>query len=70
MNGENGKKFEGYVTAKLEGICDSIDEFRDEIKRLNTRVTNMQVKMAGIGAVVSLIVTLVLFLIREVAAKP
>ncbi len=62
-------KFEGYVTGKLEGICDDIDEIKKDIKTLNGRVINIYIKVAGIGAGTSITFTLLILLIREYISK-
>ncbi len=71
---ENNQKykagvFEGYVRGKLENICKDVDEIKKDIKTLNGRVTNIYIKVAGIGASSSIAMTLLILLIREFITK-
>ena len=52
--------WQGYVRRALEGFGDDLAEIKGDVKDLNKRVTTIQIKVAGIGAVVALIVTLII----------
>ena len=70
---ENGYKFkvgefQGMVKTKLDGICKEMAEIKTEIKSIRKRVDGNRLKIAGIGATVSLIVTILTLLIKELMA--
>lgn len=62
-------EFQGYLKATLESMKEDMEEIKNDVKSLNKRVTNIQIKVAGIGASVSLLTTLLIFLIKELLAK-
>jgi len=62
-------EWKGYVKGSLENIYDDIKEIKKKVDRINQRVTNLQLKMAGIGATVSLIVSLLFLLAKELLQK-
>ena len=57
--------WQGYVRRALEGFGTDLQEIKSDVKDLNKRVTNIQVKVAGIGATIALIVTLVINLVMK-----
>lgn len=74
MAGDNNFKmksaeWQGYLKATLEAMKEDIGEIKGNIEKLDRRVTNIRVKIAGIGASVSLLTTLLIFLIKELIAK-
>ena len=62
-------EWQAYLRAKLEDLKGDMTEVKKDIKSLNRRVTNIQLKVAGIGAVASILMTLLLFFIKELLAK-
>ena len=62
-------EWQGYLKGILEGMKGDMKEIKSDIKSLNKRVTNIQIKVAGIGASVSLLTTLLIFLIKELLTK-
>jgi len=57
--------WQGYVRRALEGFGEDLKEIKDDISDLNKRVTGIQIKVAAIGAVSALIVTLVINLVMK-----
>lgn len=55
-------EFKGYVTAKLEDIIKKLD-------RLDECVDKMKLKVAAVGATISLIVTVLVIIVKELLAK-
>ena len=66
---DNGKfkagKFQGRVEQSLLNISEDIIDIKKEIKVIKNKVDNNRFKIAGIGATVSLIVTIGILLLRE-----
>ena len=62
-------EFQGYVSAKLEGICHELSEVKEEFKALRKQVGNNRIKIGGIGGTVALIVTLLTILVKEIIFK-
>ena len=65
----NGAKFDGYVKAKLEDIEKKLDKMDGKMDRLDECVDRMKVKVAAIGGTVSLVVTIVVLLLKDVISK-
>jgi len=57
--------WQGYVRRALEGFGVDLLDIKDRIRDLDKRLRSMQIKVAGIGAVVALIVTLVINLVMK-----
>ena len=62
-------KFEGRVEAQLENIGITLIEIKDKIKCLDKGVNGMKVKVAAIGGTISLVVTVLLFVLKELLAQ-
>lgn len=58
--------FKGKVDTQIEEIGKDIGEIKESLKTLNDCIVKMKIKMAGIGAVVSLVVTLMVLLAKEI----
>ena len=81
INGNGGRalktaEFQGYLRGKLEGICEDIVEVKEHFNKiderlesLDKRITNNRIKVAGIGASVSMIVTLLLIILKDILFK-
>ena len=72
MVGENdftAGQFQGRVEQSLLDIRGDIAEVKKEIKVIKNTVNNNRFKIAGIGATVSLIVTIGILLLRELVGK-
>ncbi len=59
-------EFQGMVKTKLENIAESMKELKADVNILKRKVDNNRLKIAGIGATVSFIVTLLTLLIKEI----
>jgi hypothetical protein len=68
-NGNGGAKFDGYVKAKLEDIEKKLDKMDGKMDKLDECVDRMKVKVAAIGGTVSLVVTIVVILLKDLLAK-
>jgi len=71
MTEDNNKRYEagifkGSIEKDIEYIRYDIKEIKESLKAVNNCVVNMKIKMAGIGAVVSIIVTLTIILLKEI----
>jgi len=69
-NTGNGQKlksaeFQGYVTAKLEGINVDMKEMKETIKDISKCVQSNKGKILGLAGTISLIVTLVVMLLKS-----
>lgn len=53
-------EWRGYVAKSLEDLDEKVDKIDKKVDKLADCVSNMQIKMAGIGAASGLIVTIVL----------
>ena len=62
-------EWQGYLKATLETMKKDMDEIKEGMETLNERMTKIRVKVASIGASVSLLTTLLIFLIKELLAK-
>ena len=73
MAEDNGKfkagKFQGRVEQSLLNISEDITDIKKEIKVIKNKVDNNRFKIAGIGATVSLVVTIVVLLVKELVGK-
>ena len=61
--------WQGYVRRALEDMGQDVGGVKKSVDNLNKQMTKVKVKVAGIGAGVSLITTILIFLIRELLAK-
>jgi hypothetical protein len=68
-NGNGGAKFDGYVKAKLEDIEKKLDKMDGKMDKLDECVDRMKVRVACIGGTVSLVVTIVVILLKDLLAK-
>jgi len=62
-------KFQGRVEASLINIANDIIDIKKEIKVIKAKVDNNRFKIAGIGATISFIVTILVLLMRELIVK-
>ncbi len=62
-------EFKGRVEASLKTISGDIKEIKTEMKCINAKVANNRFKIAGIGATVSFVVTIVVLLVKELMGK-
>ena len=65
----DAKEFEGYTRATLEHIKAQLVSIDAKVEKFEKCVTGLKVKMATIGGVVSLLVTIMTLLIKEMIAK-
>jgi len=71
---ENGfkldaKEFEGYTRATLEHIKGQLVNIDATVEKFEKCVTGLKIKMAAIGGTVSLLITIVTLLVKELVAK-
>ncbi len=67
---ENGwSEWSKYVLKELERLNLCYRELNEKVDMVNTKLTMVQVKVAGIGAIASLITTLVVLLLANVLTK-
>jgi len=61
-NGQRWKtaEFRGYTTKALQELESDIKEIKTKVNGIDNRIWTMQIKVAGIGAVSAVLVTLVL----------
>ncbi len=74
MTGSNGEKFRAgkfqrLVEEALSNIEGDIGDIKKEMKRIKEKVNNNRFKIAGIGATISLVVTIVVLLVKELMGK-
>jgi hypothetical protein len=65
----NGAEFKGYVTAKLEDIGHQLVSVDNKLGKLDECVGKMRLKVAAIGGTVSLVVTIVVLLLKDIISK-
>ena len=61
--------WQGYVRRALEDMGKDIRGVNKSVDDLSKQITRIKVRVAGIGAGVSLITTILIFLIKELLAK-
>ena len=61
--------WQGYVRRALEDMERDVGGIKKGVDNLNKQMIKVKIKVAGIGAGVSLITTILIFLIRELLAK-
>ena len=74
--GKNSKKFNSYdikeaewrgrVSEALDNIGTELIEFKETVCRLDKRLTAVQIKVAGVAAVVSFIISAGIFVLSKV----
>ncbi len=62
-------KFQGRVEEALENIGEDITEIKKEMKCIRAKVDSNRFKIAGIGATVSFVVTILILLAKELMGK-
>lgn len=62
------ERWRGEVTQGLKDIVKEQKETNARVCRIEKRLMKAQVKMAGIGATIALIVTIVIILLKELIA--
>lgn len=62
-------EWKGYVKRALEGIDKKLVSVDSKLDLLDTCVNGMKIKVAAIGAVVSLVVTILVLIVRSAIAK-
>ena len=69
----NGKfkagQFQGRVEQSLLNISEDIADIKNEMTCIKEKVNNNRFKIAGIGATVSFIVTILVLLLKELMLK-
>ena len=68
-NVDNGKRFAGFVEAKLEDIEKKLDKMDVKMDKLDDCVHNVKLKVAWLAGTVSLIVSIVVLLINSFVSK-
>jgi len=63
---DDTKEFVGYAKACLEGNQRNMDEIKGDLKEIKQSVSKLKLRVAAIGGTVSLIVSLVMFLLKSV----
>ena len=61
--------WQGYMRRAVEDMGQDVKEIKKSISDLNKQMTKIKVKVASIGAGVSLVTTILIFLIKELLAK-
>lgn len=62
-------KFQGRVEEALLNIANDITDVKKEMKCIKEKVNNNRFKIAGIGATISFVVTILVLLMRELMGK-
>ncbi|MCK9599095.1 MAG: hypothetical protein M0R06_08650 [Sphaerochaeta sp.] len=65
----DGVEWKGYVRRALESIDKKLVRIDDKMDGLDECVNGMKVKMAMIGGTVSLVVTILVIVLKELIAK-
>ncbi len=65
----DAKEFEGHTRASLEFIKEKLQLIDTKVDHFEKCVTGLKIKMAAIGGAVSLLVTLMTLLVKEMTAK-
>ena len=63
---DDTKEFIGYVTACLENNKENMGEIKTDLEEIKKSVAKLKLRVAAIGGAVSLIVSLVMFLLKSV----
>ena len=65
-------EWRGHVLGSIDGLNKEVSQLREDIKeygakidKLDDRLTNLQVKVAGIGAISGLVVSIIGFLVMR-----
>ena len=58
-------EWQGYVRRALEDICERQKVLEKKIEHLDTRLTNVQIKVASIGGVAGFLVSIITILLKE-----
>jgi hypothetical protein len=68
-NVDNGKRFAGFVEAKLEDIEKKIDKMDAKMDKLDDCVHGVRVKVAWLAGTISLLVSILCMIIGNVLSK-
>lgn len=68
-NVDNGKRFSGFVEAKLEDIEKKLDKMDSKMDKLDDCVHGVKLKVAWMAGTVSLIVSIVVILVNYFVSK-
>lgn len=63
---DDTKEFIGYVKACLENNKENMGEIKTDLEDIKKSVSKLKLRVAAIGGTVSLIVSLVMFLLKSV----
>ncbi len=58
-------EWRGYVVRALEDIDRDIKSLNDKVDGLDEKLSNTNVRVAGIGAVVSIIVSIIMWAVKQ-----
>ena len=66
---EEAAEWKGYVKRALEDIDSGLKDLDEKVEDIRKCVNNNKVRIAAISGTVSLIVTLIVFLVKDMLAK-
>ncbi len=67
--GDGWNEWSKYVLKELKRLNDCYEKLDEKIDKINNRLTLAQVKIAGIGATVSLVVTIIVLIVASFIRK-
>ena len=67
--GDGWNEWSKYVLKELKRLNDCYEKLDEKIDKINSRLTLAQIKVAGLGATVSLIVTVIVLIIASFIRK-
>jgi hypothetical protein len=70
MNGQNGwNEWSKYVLKEIERLDECYKDIDNKLDAMKEKVTMLQIKVAGIGAVSSIITTIIILLLTNLLGK-
>ncbi len=67
--GDGWNEWSKYVLKELKRLNDCYEKLDEKIDKINNRLTLAQIKIAGLGAMVSLVVTIVVLIVASFIRK-
>lgn len=59
-------EWRGKVSQSLEDMCKDLKEVKSDVKKLDKRMTGVQVRVGAIGGIIALIITVTLNFLRGI----
>jgi len=59
-------EWRGKVSQSLEDMCKDLKEVKSDVKKLDKRMTKVQVRVGAIGGIIALIITVTLNFLRGI----